>query len=173
MTTRSAKRRRSALVYALVGLMLGVGIGATVALADTFTCTGPNPCNGTDGNDAIAGRPVHDQIHGKGGSDAISGLGENDDLYGETGPDALIGNGADDTIEGNANTEWWESCPSGCLYGLEGEGGEDHLDGGNDSDILRGGTDDDVLNGGSGDSAYDKCWGGGGNDSYAHCARQD
>lgn len=172
MIPQPARRWSPIALAGLVGLVVGITGGVLVADASTFTCTGPNPCNGTSDNDSITGRQVHDQIHGREGSDAVNSLGENDDITGDQGPDALYGNYGQDDIEGNANNEWW-TCLGGGDCGIDGQDGADTLDGGNDSDAIRGGSGDDVINGGSGDSAYDKCWGGAGSDQFAHCAVQD
>ena len=138
------------------------------------TITGNASANvllGLNGNDTLNGGAGNDYVDGGDGNDTLNGGDHNDTLYGGDGDDTLIGGSRTDTLNGGDGNDR--------LYGgilgddglhnfdyevntLNGDAGDDYLDGGYENCIYDGGEGDDTVMGAYGGSTF---FGGSGSDT--------
>lgn len=151
----------------LLGLVAGISVGAVSAYA--LNC--PPTCTGSNNAETIIGNADANNIDLLGSNDVGLGKGNADDISGGTGNDYIEGDdGWDFKLQGGPGNEYYSGgCDGVPNCGILGEDGNDSLDGGDGIDSLRGGLGDDALNGGGADGNADYCYGGGGNDTFAHC----
>lgn len=93
---------------------------------------------GSQGNDAIDGGSVADQLYGGDGNDTLLGLGGADTLYGGNGADSISGGAGTDSLFGDSGDDT-----------LLGGSGNDFLFGGSGQNHHYGGTGNDSMVGGS------------------------
>ena len=133
---------------------------------------GNDRLNGGDGNDALYGGDGDDTLNGDGGNDTLYG-GEGDDtLNGGAGNDTFYGGEGDDELNGGAGTDTADYSTStsaidasfsgdtlssieniiGTAYDdvINGDAGNNELQGNGGDDTLNGGTGTDTLEGGAG-----------------------
>jgi Ca2+-binding RTX toxin-like protein len=125
------KQMSAAILAALITLMLSAAVAGAITL---ITCTGTNPCEGTNGVDRIEDSDGYDEIYGYGGGDEIYSSNGSDTIYGGGGRDFIL-----------ANEARW-------TYGEEGN------DSIYSSTIITGGSSDTpkkLLSGGPGDDFID------------------
>jgi Ca2+-binding RTX toxin-like protein len=123
-----------------------VGADSLAAEHFLFAPSGPEPVNGTSGNDKLTGSDNADAVNGMNGHDTLYGLAGDDTLRGGSGYDHLYGGAGNDRLEGGDGHDK-----------LLGEAGEDVLVGGAGNDWMDGGTGADtfvVAPGGGFDSIY-------------------
>jgi Ca2+-binding RTX toxin-like protein len=106
-------------ILLLTAMAVAVLLAAGLALAADVTCGGY--CEGTTGDDAMAGSASEDQMYGIGGDDT---------MYGTNGADSMWG-------------DWHQVVDTG-------EPGSDAMNGGSGPDRLQGDERTDTLNGGRG-----------------------
>jgi Ca2+-binding RTX toxin-like protein len=137
----------------------------------------PGVCVGTDQNDVITGTVQRERIFALGGLDVVSARGGDDDvdggrgrddIFGGLGGDDLRGGRGPDDIDGGPGTTDASNPPSSfdCritdleagifartqgTQRLQGDDGDDDLDGGRDNDFLDGGAGRNDLSGNGGD----------------------
>jgi Ca2+-binding RTX toxin-like protein len=98
---------------------------------------------GTDGNDALTGTTVDENIVGGLGNDTLNGGAGEDVLTGAAGNDLLNGDAGDDFLRGGTGID-----------SLDGGAGNDRLEGDEGADTLDGGAGNDVLVGGEGNDNF-------------------
>ena len=117
-----SKQMSVAALAALISLMLSAAVAGAIT---AITCTGTNPCEGTNGIDKIEDSDGDDVIYGYGGNDDINSWnGGTDEVYGGKGNDDITGYSA---------------------VRIYGEDGNDSLDVGPQTTLLSGGAGDDWL----------------------------
>ncbi len=130
----------------------GVTWGALASGGDVFE----NVITG-DGNDAVVGNSLDNELHGMRGNDTLNGGDGNDILYGGVGNDRIIGDVGSDTLYGGDGTDT-----------LNGGDGDDFIFGGDSSadlrDLVFAGAGNDVIDGGYGN---DNIFGQDGDDTIA------
>ncbi|MGR3740082.1 MAG: S8 family serine peptidase [Limimaricola soesokkakensis] len=114
---------------------------------------------GTEGEDRLVARGLHNLLDGKGGDDLLISNKGDDDLHGDLGDDRLFCGAGDDEAYGGADADIVIGADGDDL--LDGGAGQDLVDGGVDNDRLFGGDGRDKLFAGDGD---DMLFGGAGND---------
>ena len=116
-----------------------------------------------DGNDEVLGGDGQDLIYGGTGSDTLDGGAVADALFGGLGNDRLVGGSnvglAKDQLAGGLGDD--SLFGGGGFDRLNGDEGEDYLNGGAQADNLFGGFGDDTL---LGEGGLDRLFGGAGND---------
>ena len=122
----------------LIVLTTGLFLAADVWAADkcngapcTIECVGPEPCEGTDGDDVICGDDDGQTIFARAGNDIICAGDGNDIVFGGAGNDDIAGEGGNDMISG--------------------EEGNDSMAGGTGHDVLAGDDGFDIVLGQGGE----------------------
>ncbi|PYC47387.1 calcium-binding protein [Litorivita pollutaquae] len=152
--------------------------GGYLSMTDLFgyEITGPNrpmmlvrvPVRGTEGNDAMTGEAIGDDIRALGGHDWVDGKDGDDSILGEAGNDTLLGSAGRDTLEGGTGEDSMNGGAGDDL--LHGDAGHDSLFGGDGDDTITGGTGNDRIDGSNGS---DSLLGGDGNDTMFGGALND
>jgi len=162
-----------------VNLATATGSVSAGANSSTFTLSGIENVDGSDGNDSITGDAGANLLQGEAGNDTLTG-GVNDTLEGGLGNDSLVGASGTiasyqhaggsvtvvlDTDQNSANGI------SGTATGADGSdilSGILNVRGSQFNDVLTGSASNDVIEGGNGNDTIDGGGGGGDLVSYEH-----
>lgn len=117
--------------------------------ADTIHCPiPPTLCEGTEGDDIIAGFDIlNDNINARGGNDIIRGGTGDDQIIAGTGNDTVWAEDGDDFVDGGPGNDLIDG-----YFGndhLEGDAGKDDISGYVGIDSIAGGLGSDRLFGGT------------------------